>query len=230
MDGFSGIKYAEKILSINEMIYLILTTSLSSQQASAHQEDREKRYQTAIQETLQWVPPTIQPLIVENNGERPTVLEHFQHAGKIVPVYYTINNRKHYTHKGVNELLDLKAVIDTVGMSDKDIVIKLTGRYRMLSSRFLEQVMAEQHSYDAWIKFFGSCSLRYEYSDCILGCYGMRVSHLRWLSWSWMNMIASPEVAMAKYVRTAVSAERICEVTALEVECVFSEDGRVLVV
>jgi hypothetical protein len=211
-------------------MYLILTTSLLNRAYSEYSEDRLARYRQAIQDSLRWIPDDVQPIIVENNGPRKTGLEEFQHAGKKVPVVYTTNNVRMYRNKGVNELMDLHEVIRQRGIKDDEVVIKLTGRYRMLSSKMVEVVRTTSASYDVWMKFMNVCHRVVDPDDCVLGCYAMRASYLKGLSASWLNRYESPERGMARYVRTAFFAKRIAEMESLDVECLFSQDGRVSIV
>jgi len=75
------------------MIYLLITTSILNKHGLQQQVERQRRYEYAITETLRHLPADIQPILVENNGQRATYLDHFQHQGKPVPVIYTDNNK-----------------------------------------------------------------------------------------------------------------------------------------
>jgi hypothetical protein len=213
------------------MIYLILTASLYNRIPSAVTEDRLARYRYAITESLRHVPEGIQPIIVENMDMGSTALEGFHCHGRPVPVVYTTNGLYPARNKGVNEWLDVRTVMEQGvpgGAKDTDIVIKLTGRYRLLSSWFLEEVQRQEK--DAWFRFLNVCTGKEDPEDCVLGCWAARVSTIRYLSPSWINLFDSPERAMAKHIRSSVSRERLAEMDRLDVECIFSEDGRVLVV
>ncbi len=211
------------------MIYLILTASVSTHIASMVSEDRLARYQYAISETLRHLPSEgIQPIIVENTSS--SSLNGILYNGKEVPVLYTANGTLQMRNKGVNEWLDIKAVMDHWEMKDTDIILKLTGRYRLLSSSFIESIQQTAGAKDAWFRFMNVCTGEVDPKDCVLGCYAARVSVLRYLSWSWINLFDSPERAMAKHIRSSVSDYRLAEIDRLDVECVFSENGRVLCV
>lgn len=212
------------------MIYLILTASLQTQILSTASEDRLTRYQFALKESLSFVPEWIQPILVENTGTGTGPFDTLICHGKSVPVIYTENGHLRMRNKGVNEWLDINEVIHQWDMKDNDIIIKLTGRYRLLSSQFFEDIKRTAGAKDAWFRFMNVCTGEDDPTDCVLGCYAARVSTLRYLSWSWMNLFDSPERAMAKHIRSAVSTERIAEMDRLDVECVFSENGRVLYV
>jgi hypothetical protein len=211
------------------MIYLILTASLHNQVPSMVTEDRLTRYRYAITESLHHIPPGIQPIIVENTGHG-ALLEGFSCHGEPIPVVGTENGSLDMRNKGVNEWLDIQAVIERVGVQDNDIVVKLTGRYRLLTPRFLEEIERTKEERDAWFRFMNVCTGEETPCDCVLGCYGARVSLLRFLSWSWLNLFDSPEQAMARFIRSSVASSRLTSMDRLDVECVFSDTGRVLCV
>ena len=204
------------------MIYLIITTSIYNRYGT--QDGRRERYLYAISETLKLLPFQITPIIVENNGKRETYLDDFYN---IKNVLYTTNNIYIFKSKGVNELLDIKEVIEKYGMKDDDI-IKLTGRYRILSPQFFNDVIENENNYDAFIKFYGTCSLQFEEYDCILGCYAIRARFLKLWNHLSIDNYKSAEVAFARYVRFC--GARLKEIQQLNIECSFSEDSRLLIV
>jgi hypothetical protein len=204
------------------MIYLIITTSLRNHYGSSV--DRDQQYRSAIQETLSHLPKTIQPIIVENNGLRPTFLDYFIHAEKPVPVVYTDHNEMKKS-KGVKELLDIQYVIRQYGMHD-DMVIKVTGRYRVASSLFFQEVLDHHASYDAFIKFYGVSSMIFDRNESVLGLYAMRAYLLLWWNPTLMDLFPSAEVSFAKYAKRSCS--RIKEIEYLGVTCIFADDGRIL--
>ena len=162
------------------MIYLIITTSINNRFGTQDANERKERYLYAIGETLKNLPPEIKPLVVENNGKRETYLDNFYHHHRQhVKVIYTENNRQQFKSKGANELIDIKEVIEKYGIEDDDMIIKLTGRYRALSPKFFREVIENENKYDAFVKFFGTCSLKFEQYDCILGCYAMRAKYIK---------------------------------------------------
>ena len=161
------------------MIYLIITTSINNRYGAKDQTERQERYLYAINETLKVLPHEIKPIIVENNGKRETYLDNFYHHNQRLNVFYTENNKQQFKSKGANELLDIKEVIDRYGIEDNDIIIKLTGRYRALSPKFFKEVIENENKYDAFVKFYGTCSLKFEQYDCILGCYALRAKYIK---------------------------------------------------
>lgn len=208
------------------MIYLIITTSINNKYGTRDALERRERYLYAIRESLNHLPSNIIPIIVENNGARSTYLDNFYYNNKLVRVIYTENNKYPFKSKGANELMDIKEVIDKCDIGDNDIIIKLTGRYRALSSMFFKDVIENESKYDAFIKFYGTCSLKFEQYDCILGCYAMRSKYIKLFSEYSIDNYKSAEIAFAKYAR--FSGSRLKEIDKLDIECSFSEDLRIL--
>ena len=97
------------------MIYIIITTSINN----IH---RQNRYIESINQLLRLINNdlNIKPIIVENNGARQTYLNNLN-----CEVYYTNNNNNNYIHKGENELLDIKEVINKYKINDDDTIIKM---------------------------------------------------------------------------------------------------------
>jgi hypothetical protein len=209
---------------VSSMIYLLITTCIENRIGMQEPEKRKTEYLSAIAETLSHLPPQIIPIIVENNGQRVTYLDNFVHNGTPVSVLYTNNNRKIYSTKGMLELFDIKDTIRHFGIHDTDIIIKVTGRYAVQSSRFFTQVLSYPEV-DAFVKFYGVCSHMFEYHESVLGLYAVRASLL--LSWSHLTMnYHSAETAFAIHIRK--NAKQIHEIQWLDLECTFAEDGRKL--
>ena len=211
------------------MIYLIITTCINNRFGFQDAKEREDRYLYAISETLKVLPHEIKPIIVENNGKRDTYLDNFYHHHRQhVKVFYTENNRKEYKSKGVNELLDIHEVIHRYGIEDDDIIIKLTGRYRVLSPKFFMDVLKDENNFDAFVKFFSVSTLQFEQYDCVLGCYAMRAKYFKMFNPPTIDNYKYAEVAYARYFRFIIP--RLKEIEDLQLECNFGEEKRTLVV
>jgi len=180
---------------------------------------RKNEYLTSIGNTLQIMKkyPQVKIIIVENNGNRNTYLDQFKNDG--VDIVYTnsnfitsktINIPGIVMHKGHKELFDIKEVIQKYNINDNDFLIKLTGRYYMINSSFIDTIVnnlsldsggilsKENQIYDAFIKFFNVCTRTFETYDCVLGLACMKVIH--WKNLEYIEQI-SPEIILAKYVR-----------------------------
>jgi hypothetical protein len=209
------------------MIYLIITTSINNRFGTQDQNERRERYLYAISETLKNLPHEIRAIIVENNGKRDTYLDNlYHHHSEHVKVFYTENNKHQFKSKGINELLDIKEVIERYGIEDNDIIIKLTGRYRVTSPDFFKDIIENQNRFDAFVKFFGTCSLKYEAYDCVLGLYAIRTKFLKLFNHLSIDNYKSAEIAFSRYVKFC--GARIKEIEDLKLECCFADDLRIL--
>lgn len=214
------------VLSLcNTMIYLILTTSIRNRFGIINDAKRKERYVTAIKGTLSLLPACITPIIVENNGERETYLDYFLHDGKPVRVVYTDNNTLPFTNKATNEMTDIKDVIRICGIQGDDMIIKLTGRYRMVSSDFFTDVI-EHKKIDAFVKFYNVATMKYEDNDCVLGCFAIRALHLQMYPHLLNDCKPSAEIAFAAYVRRCGTLK---EIKHLGIECEFADDQRQII-
>lgn len=203
------------------MIYLIITTSINNKHGVQNFEHRKNRYINSIKSSLEIISnhKTIKPIIVENNGHRQTYLDELK-----CDVVYTNNNDLNVQHKGVNELLDIKQVINQYNIQDDDIIIKLTGRYKIVDSSFFNTVKDNLNVYDAFVKFFNVCALQYMWDDCVLGLFAIKCKYLKNFEYDCKR---SPECEFADHVRKNIK-ERTMEINNLNLECCFADDLRLL--
>ena len=229
------------MLLLLSMIYLIITTCITNRYGILNHEQRKDRYIYSITETLKHLPSTIIPIIVENNGKRETYLDNFYHNEKLIDVIYTTNNIYTFKNKAINELFDIKDVISQVGIKDVDIIIKLTGRYRVTSPNFFNKIIENEEikeikeinkqinkKHDAFLKFYNVCTYEFNQNDCILGLYAIRAQYIQLLNHFVLEKYTSPEVAFAKFVR--LNGIHCKEMDDLNVECIFSDSNIILYV
>ena len=205
------------------MIYIIITTSIIDKHGIIEDNiHRKNRYLGSINQLLRLVNNdlSIKPIIVENNGFRQTYLDDLK-----CDICYTDNNNIHYNHKGQNELLDIKEVINQYKIKDDDIIIKLTGRYKLLNFNFINLV--KNNEYDAFVKFFNVCTLKYCFDDCVLGLFAIKCKYLKEFNYSF---IKSPECEFAEYIREKINKDKLREVAKLDLECCFADQLRMLIV
>lgn len=198
------------------MIYLIITTSIHSKVGVQDEEHRKARYLECIQTALDLVKddPMIKPIVVENNGARATYLDALPCA-----VEYTDNNAQQFWHKGVNELLDVQEVLRRYNVQDDDTVIKLTGRYKLLSNFFL--TIVKDNTHEAYLKFFNVCTLEFS-TTCVLGLVAIKAKYLKGFEYTGQR---SPECDFAQLAR---STNSFLPLSSLELECCFADDLRIL--
>ena len=202
------------------MIYLIITTSINNKNGNKNLLHRKERYIDSIKNILTLLKNdlSIKSIIVENNGTRPTYLDNLQ-----CDIVYTNNNKLQFSHKGVNELLDIKEVINQYKIKDDDIIIKLTGRYKILDLMFINIVKNNIDIYDAFIKFFNVCTLKYMTNDCVLGLFAIKSKYLKKFKY---NCIKSPGCEFADFVRQNIT--KIMEINNLNLECCFADNLSIL--
>jgi hypothetical protein len=158
---------------------------------------------------------------VENNGFRQTYLDELPCL-----VEYTDNNKHNCKHKGVNELLDIKHIIEKHNINDEDYIIKLTGRYCLLDKSFIE--LTCEKKFDAYVKFFNVCTHKFMPYDCVLGLFSIKCKYIKKFDYSTDKSKISPEVEFAKYIKSNVS--NICEVEKLNLEYCCADNLRKLIV
>lgn len=205
------------------MIYLIMTTSINNKFGVKNFEIRKNRYIDSIQKILSLIKndSLIKPIIVENNGLQKTYLDDLE-----CDIVYTNNNTLEFKHKGVNELLDIKEVIKQYNIQDDDIIIKLTGRYKLLDLNFINLVKNKSDIYDAFVKFFNVCTFEYMFNDCVLGLFAIKCKYLKDFNY---DCNESPECEFAKHVRKNIDITKIMEINhALNLECCFADNLRVI--
>jgi hypothetical protein len=206
------------------MIYIIITTSINNKVGDKNDIHRKNRYITSIEHLLKLIDNdlSVKPIVVENNGLRQTYLDELK-----CDIFYTNNNKIDFTHKGGNELLDIKEVINHYKIQDDDIIIKLTGRYKLLNLKFINLVKNNSNIYDTFIKFFNVCTETYMFDDCVLGLFAIKCKYLKEFNYSF---IRSPECEFAEYIRKNINKNNLMEIDNLELECCFANVLSILIV
>ncbi len=186
------------------MIYLIITSSIIDKDLYTKKDDefRKETYLNSIRTSLDMLPSEITPIIVENNGKRETYLDNFG-----LQVFYTTNNIKPvHCHKAINEIEDIKDVIKEYNIQDDDIIIKLTGRYKVYHPFFFNFVHENQMDYDVFIKFFNVTYMQYNDNDCVMGLFAMRCKYIK--KFKFIEKIGeqgnpSAEVQFCNYIKSS---------------------------
>jgi len=204
------------------MIYVIITTSIKNKYGIKGDICRKKRYIHCISRILELTKmfSELKPIIVENNGKRKTFLDEFD-----CDVVYTDNNSITYQNKGVNEMKDIKYIIDQYNIKDDDLVIKITGRYYPLTDSFFSNVI--HSNYDAYIKFFDVIEKKETYDSCVLGLICTKAKYLTKFEYKCKT---TPEAEFASYIIREVNHSDIYEVNKLDLKCCFADNLRSLVV
>ena len=208
----------------NNIIYIIITASINNIYGINNQSHRQNRYIECIKSLLTLIKGNkiLYPIIVENNGKRKTFLNDLD-----CDILYTNNNNINFPHKGGNELLDIKDVIKKYNIRDDDVIIKLTGRYKLLNLEFINLIINNYKTVNAFVKFFNVCTKKYHLNkdDCVLGMFAIKSKYLKKFNYQYKK---SPECEFAIYVRDNIT--KIKEIYNLNLECCFGDDLRILYV
>lgn len=208
------------------MIYIIITTCINNKIGNnTNINNRNNRYVECISQLLTLIENdnNIKPIIVENCGLRNTYLNNFN-----CDILYTNNNLLDFIHKGFNELLDIKEVINKYNINDDDIIIKLTGRYKLLNNDFINLV--KNNNKDAYVKFFNVCTKEFMHYNSVLGLFAIKCKYLKKFNYNGLNNI-SPEVEFAEFVRANIEKNNIIEIDNLNLEyCLYLDENNLLIV
>lgn len=208
------------------MIYIIITTSINNKYGIKNDINRENRYIECINQLLNLINnnDNLHPIIVENNGKRNTFLNNLN-----CDVVYTENNKYKFNHKGGNELLDIKSVINTYNIQDDDTIIKLTGRYKIINFNFINLIINNCDKIDAFVKFFNVCTKKYHNNkdDCVLGLFALKCKYLKDFHYKYKK---SAECEFADYIKETIDNSKLLSITDLSLECCFSGTLRILIV
>jgi hypothetical protein len=206
------------------MIYIIITTSINSKFGIQDNIHRQNRYIKSISQLLQLIHNDldIKPIIVENNGFRRTYLDGFK-----CDICYTDNNKIQCVHKGENELLDIKEVINKYNIKDDDTIVKLTGRYKFLNSNFINLVKKYNNHYDAFVKFFNVRTKKYTFDACVLGLFAIKCKYLKEFKY---NFLKSYDFEFADYITKNINKNKLIAVKQLDLECCFAENLKIQIV
>ena len=89
----------------------------------------------------------------------------------------------------------------------------------------MECVNKNQNNYNAFLKFFNVCTLKFLKDDCVLGLFAVKCKYLQNFLYKGRR---SPECEFAEHIRKEVDSEKIMEIDQLHLECCFADDLRIL--
>jgi hypothetical protein len=124
-------------------------------------------------------------------------------------------------------MIDIKETIRRCGIASSDMIIKITGRYRIVSSDFFMNVEKEEAKYNAFVKFYNVCEKVWDNNDCVLGCFALRAIYFQLYPHRLMDSIPSGERAFATYINRTV---RVKKINQLDMECEFANTNEQLIV
>lgn len=159
-------------------IYLIITCCVNQKVGCNWSDRRRQEYYLGIANVLNLLPKDFIPIIVENSCEDSSYLDVFN-CDKV----YTKNNEFEnkdglILHKGVNELRDIKYVIEKYNIDDDDIVIKMTGRYLLFKDCFF-RLIKENLDKDAFLRYYNVCSYVSGDDQMVQGLFALKAKYFK---------------------------------------------------
>ena len=142
-----------------QQIHVLFTSALINRQY----ELRKEEYIKSVQ---QFRSLGFDPWIIEATNINASFYDEITNR-----VLYPNKNNLALRNKGVNELASLRESFSKLPFDDDDIVIKVTGRYFLKDSYFIDQIKATQSDYDVW-GLFGKHFV--DKGHLVTGCFAMR--------------------------------------------------------
>lgn len=175
------------------MIYLIITACIHNNYGIIDYESRKQLYLNSISQSLLLLPSNIKPIIVEGGILTNTYLNNIN-----VDVVYTGNNSVFQHYKEINELNDIKHIINKYNIHDDDMIIKLTGRYKVLNDSFYNIVIDNVDK---------DIIMLHKNDNCFLKMYAIKCKLLKLFTFTDFTMI--PSVEFTTFIHNNVTKDKI---------------------
>jgi hypothetical protein len=205
--------------------YLIITCCINNRVGITYPAKRRNEYYIAIANLLYLLPPEIQPIIVENSSVDKSCLDIFK-----CPVVYTQNSKPLregdiLLHKGSNEMLDIKQVIDQFNIQPEDIVCKITGRYLLFQPDFFTTVLSNPDK-DCFFRQYNVCTYEKDDISIVLGLFALRCKYLK--VFEYRNHKVGCEQEFREYINEFVDPSKIHKVDKLFLRVILGETDKMI--
>lgn len=205
--------------------YLIITCCIHNQQGIRYPIKRKNEYFLAIANCLELLPKEIIPIIVENSCDGSSFLDVFD-----CDVVYTRNNNfeiegDYKLHKGVNELRDIKQVIQKYDIQDDDMIIKLTGRYLLFKDDVFQMVLKNSDR-DAFVKYYNALTNESRDIDMILGFFALKCKYFK--IFEYRDPTIGAEEDFISSINEFIPKDKIVRLEKLYLRLFFGENAKML--
>lgn len=140
----------------------------------------------------------IEPWIIEATNVQSTYFDDL-----VEHVLYPNQNDLSLRNQGVNEARSIIKVFDQLPFDDEDIVIKLTGRYLLYESTFIDTILANPE-FDAYIKWDANKW------QIFTGCFAMKWKHFKKMFHSWdLGRMESDMINFEKMCSNYIESENL---------------------
>jgi hypothetical protein len=193
-------------------VYLIITCCINNTSGIKWGARRRAEYFLALANVLNFCPPQIKPIIVENSCENKSYLDVFN-----CDIVYTNDNSRliegnMLLHKGSREMIDIKKVIEKYNIQDDDIIVKLTGRYQIFKPDFFATVL-ENLEKDCIFRELNVCNSVVDDISIVMGLFSMRCKYLK--QFEYRNHEVGCEQDFREFINQYIHADKILKVDTL---------------
>jgi hypothetical protein len=206
-------------------IYLIITCCIHNTSGVVWGARRRAEYFLALANVLNFCPPQIKPIIVENSCENKSYLDVFN-----CDIVYT-NDNSHLIegdvvlHKGSREMIDIKKVIDKYNISDEDIIIKMTGRYQIFKPDFFVSVL-ENLEKDCIFRELNVCNSVVDDISIVMGLFSIRCKYLK--QFEYRNREMGCEEEFRRFINDYIHKDKILKVETLWLRVCIGDNHRLI--
>lgn len=206
-------------------VYLIITCTIHNRVGITYPAKRRNEYYIAIANLLYLLPPEIQPIIVENSCVDKSCLDIFK-----CPVVYTQNNKpiiegNLLLHKGSNEMLDIKQIIDQFNIQPEDMIIKMTGRYLLFQNDFFTSVLSNPDK-DCFFRQYNVCTYAKDDISIVLGLFALRCKYFK--VFEYKNHNVGCEQEFREFINAYVDPSKIVKLDRLFLRVILGDNDKML--
>jgi hypothetical protein len=206
-------------------VYLIITCCIHNTSGVQWGARRRAEYFLALANVLNFCPPQIKPIIVENSCENKSYLDVFN-----CDILYTQDNSPliedgYVLHKGSREMIDIKKVIEKYDIQDDDIIVKLTGRYQMFKPDFFVTVL-ENLEKDCIFRELNVCNSVVDDISIVMGLFSMRCKYLK--EFEYKNHTIGCEEHFRRYINETIPEDKILKVETLWLRVCIGNDHKLV--
>jgi len=143
---YSAVIVLSAFFPLNAEMRIILTAALTDN----HFEFRKNQYIESLN------------ILADYGYQNPYIVEAIKKVGPTflddysTNVFYATCNNPSSINHGANEARTLLEALEHFQFADDDIILKLTGRYQLLSDRLLRIIKKNQNNFDAFISDYTS--------------------------------------------------------------------------
>jgi hypothetical protein len=206
-------------------VYLIITATIHNTEGITWSDKRKQEYYLGIANVLNLCPPEITPVIVENSCVDKSYLDVFKcdvvytnSSAPIIEGYLKL-------HKGVNELNDIKYVIEKYNIQDCDMIIKFTGRYLLFKDDFFKTVLANPYK-NAIFREYNVCTYARDEISIVLGMFALRAIYFK--NFEYRNHDQGVEENFRRLINEYVGTEQMLKIDKLWLRVILGINDKMI--